>query len=338
MHDRARRARPSIAAISIACVIALTGAARAQSAEAEALFDEGDALMKRGKYAEACEAFEGSNKLEARAGTLIRLGECRERTGQLASAWSAYKAALTRVKDPKKKEIASARVAEIEPKLSYMTVNVPERTRVKGLEITRNGAVYDPVLWNRAVPVDGGTYTMIARALDYGEWKLDVKVPREGATIIVEVPRLDSLRKPSQQAVVAPVPVEGDDEDEQDEETGPSPFTTRRKIALGLGGVAVASGVAALLLGRAANSNEDAALSLCVDPAFPCADGDRANRTLETARTQARNANILFGVGGACLITGVLLWITGAPTSDDAIAVAPVVVDGGTGIALGGRF
>jgi cytochrome c-type biogenesis protein CcmH/NrfG len=59
---------------------------RAQSAEAEALFTEGDTLMKQGKVAEACEAFEASNRIEPRAGTLIRLGECREQNHQLASA------------------------------------------------------------------------------------------------------------------------------------------------------------------------------------------------------------------------------------------------------------
>ena len=78
--------------------------AYAQSAEAEAAFGEGDRLMAAGKIAEACDAFEASNRVEQRAGTLIRLGECREKNRQLASAWSAYKDALTRVRDPRKRE------------------------------------------------------------------------------------------------------------------------------------------------------------------------------------------------------------------------------------------
>jgi len=48
-----------------------------------------------------CEAFDASNRLEPRAGTLIALGDCREKNQQLASAWSAYKDALTRVRPGK---------------------------------------------------------------------------------------------------------------------------------------------------------------------------------------------------------------------------------------------
>src|SRR5450432_1219815 len=86
----------SIAAISFAPT------AYAQSAEAEQLFSDGDKDMKLGKLEQACDAFEASNRIETRAGTLIRLGQCREDLHELASAWSAYKDAVTRVKDPKK--------------------------------------------------------------------------------------------------------------------------------------------------------------------------------------------------------------------------------------------
>src|SRR5258708_24898372 len=132
----------SIAAIS-AFVVAAAGAARAQNVEAETLFADGNKLTKQGKLAEACDAFEASNRIEARAGTLIRLGECREANHQLASAWSAYKDALTRVKDTHKKAIATAKVAELEPKLSYLTISVPDEARVEGLALTRNGQLAD---------------------------------------------------------------------------------------------------------------------------------------------------------------------------------------------------
>src|SRR4051812_11784859 len=93
-----RNRSASIAAISIACrfvvvVVSLAGSPRAyaQSAEAEAMFDEGKRLMTERKLAQACEAFEASNRIEPRAGTLILLGDCCEQNQQLASAWSAYK-------------------------------------------------------------------------------------------------------------------------------------------------------------------------------------------------------------------------------------------------------
>src|SRR6059058_5723916 len=85
-----QRRRVSIAAISVALgVLGASRAAHAQNAEAEALFDDGNRLMSSGKLAQACDAFEASNRTEPRAGTLIQLGECREQNQQMASAWSA---------------------------------------------------------------------------------------------------------------------------------------------------------------------------------------------------------------------------------------------------------
>src|SRR5450432_3067817 len=155
-HRFARAQQLSIAAISGFCVLIAARTVHAQSAEAESLFVEGDKLMKAGKLAQACESFDASNRIEARAGTLIRLGECREQNHQLASAWSAYKDALTRVKDPNKRAIATAKVAELEPKLSYLTITVPIANRVDQLTVTRNDKPFDAALWNRTLPIDGG--------------------------------------------------------------------------------------------------------------------------------------------------------------------------------------
>src|ERR1041385_4972635 len=86
----------SLAALSVL----LPAVADAQSAQAEAMFGEGDRLMAAGKIVDACAAFEASNNLAPGAGTLIRLGQCREQNHEIASAWAAYKSALARVKDP----------------------------------------------------------------------------------------------------------------------------------------------------------------------------------------------------------------------------------------------
>src|SRR6185503_11270900 len=114
-EEPSMRRLPLVLSIAAISVVASARTARAQSAEAEALFNDGDAKMKAGKLDEACQAFEASNRIEPRAGTLIRLGECREQNKQLASAWSAYKDALTRVKDTNKKVIAQGRVSDLEP-------------------------------------------------------------------------------------------------------------------------------------------------------------------------------------------------------------------------------
>jgi hypothetical protein len=132
----------------IVIVVALVGLARvalAQDSAAEVLFQDGDRLMREGKLAEACDAFEASNRIEPRTGTLIRLGDCREKRGQLASAWSAYADASARAKDPAKKQVADAKVAALGPRLSKLTIKIAQP--VAELAVTRDGAPVDKALW-----------------------------------------------------------------------------------------------------------------------------------------------------------------------------------------------
>ena len=61
--------------------------------EAEALYDKGRKLMAVHRTAEACAAFEQSQKVEPAVATLIALATCREMLGQLATAWKLVVAA-----------------------------------------------------------------------------------------------------------------------------------------------------------------------------------------------------------------------------------------------------
>src|SRR5262245_36758792 len=111
--------------------------AHAQSVEAEVLFRDGKKLMKEGKLAEACDKFEASDRLESSVGTLLNLADCREKNGQLASAWIAFRKAATVAKqagnDAKREAEARRRASALEGKLSYLTIAVPEGSRVAGL-------------------------------------------------------------------------------------------------------------------------------------------------------------------------------------------------------------
>src|SRR5262245_55094346 len=129
--------RRSIATLTLALGVLAAPHAHAQAAEADALFARGRQLMAQDKLADACEALEASNRLDPRAGTLIWIGECRARNHQLASARAAYREALARVKDPRKKAIATSQLAAVEDKLSYLLVVVAEDRRLAGLKIGR---------------------------------------------------------------------------------------------------------------------------------------------------------------------------------------------------------
>src|SRR5262249_6041948 len=68
------------------------GTAHAQpaGAQAETLFRQGKDLMAKGKIAEACAAFDASQKLEPTISALLNLAACREKNGQLATAWGLF--------------------------------------------------------------------------------------------------------------------------------------------------------------------------------------------------------------------------------------------------------
>lgn len=332
-----------IAAISLAALVTFgigIRTAAAQNAAAEALFTDGEKLLKEGKLAEACDAFEASNRLEPRAGTLINLGTCREQNQQLASAWSAFKDALSRVKDPKKKKIAETRVKAIEPRLSYLTISVPDESRVEGLIVLRDAQPVDPALWNRGIPVDGGRYVVSGRAPGHEEWATTIEVPVEGAKITVEVPRFKELVKLVEPPPDEPLPpmLPPSDPAAETRRDDPGLWSGRRKVALGLGAVALGAAAGGVVLGRQSARLEDDAFALCPDPEVSCPEAAEANATLDRARDRALYANIAYGVGGAAAITAVVLWITGAPEpAESRVAVTPRLGPV-TGVDLAVRF
>src|SRR3954466_12769231 len=64
--------------------------AQPAGAQAEVLFRQGRDLLTAGKVAEACSAFEESEKLQPAVTTRLNLAGCREKLGELATAWGMF--------------------------------------------------------------------------------------------------------------------------------------------------------------------------------------------------------------------------------------------------------
>jgi hypothetical protein len=325
-----------IAATSIVLILIAGGSpALAQSAEAEGLFNDGNKLMSEGRIAQACDAFEASNRVEPRAGTLLRLGDCRERNQQLASAWSAYKDSLSRAKDPRKHDFATAKATALESRLSYLTVSVSEG-HIEGLTLTRNGKSLDPMLWNRALPVDGGDYVIVGRAPGHEEWQTTAHVPVEGANVSVEVPKFKALSK----LVSPPTSPSMIEHPDQEAVRSRGVFTVRRKISIGVAGAGVIGVVVGLVLGMTVKGKQSDAFKLCPDPATPCAQADQSNAFIKSSHTRALEANIAFGIAAAAATGAGVLWFTGAPEAKSAIhaRVITSLVPGQATLIFVGRF
>src|SRR5438132_8980184 len=79
----------SLALLATLALLAPAAAADPDPA-AEKLFRDGKQLMKDGKIAEACAAFDASEASEHNVATVMNLADCREKNDQIASAWALY--------------------------------------------------------------------------------------------------------------------------------------------------------------------------------------------------------------------------------------------------------
>ena len=323
-------------------VAVLSGSLHAQPMDvsAEALFREGRKLLKEGKVAEACDKLEASARIDEGVGTLLNVGDCREKNAQLATAWAAFlhAASSAHAKHDEREALAKQRAAALEPRLSLLTISVPESSRVDGLVIKRNDVPVDPALWNEGVPVDAGTYEISGEAPGHEPWSTKVVIRGEAQKQSVEVPRFKQLRDlsaavtPPPVAAVAHAPEHTDtvvDTDEADEGApSPSRFTTLRKVsvasaALGLVGIAggIRYGLVAKDLDRQANA-------LCPQTVCPDAHARDLNHT---AQRDALASEVMFGVGGAAVVGAAVLWFVGAPAT-------VTVGDHQAGVAVAGTF
>ena len=111
----------------------------ANKAAAEALFDQGRSLTQSGDYAQACQKFEASQKLDEGIGTLLYLADCYEKTGRTASAWATFKEVASMAGaqgQPSRQKLAKQRALALEPGLAKVIIEVAQGDeKVIGFEV-----------------------------------------------------------------------------------------------------------------------------------------------------------------------------------------------------------
>jgi serine/threonine-protein kinase len=343
--------------VVIACsLIAAAAPVHAQStaAQAEVLFREGRNLMAAGKIAEACVALEQSQKLQPAVTTLLNLAGCREKLGQLATAWGLFLDAERQSRSAGDREteqlhkVARERAARLEPRVSKLTLNVPDGSRIVGLEVLRDQESIPVVMWNRALPIDGGTYTITARAPGANEWSTHVTLGSEADTKTVDIPDLRSLERavglqraaPADTAEPPGPPKTGAAPPVAAGPSGPAkqpPDATRQRrlglpIAVGAGAVALLGGALGLSLwGDSTYADAKAELT----------DQARRHSLYDSANHKRLAAQGLAVAGIGC--AGVAVWLylrqRGTPAEPEAahaarLMLAPTV----SGIGIAGWF
>lgn len=168
--------------------------AQGDTVTAEALFQQGRALLDARKLAEACPKLAESLRLDPATGTLIALALCHESEGKLASAWAEFSEAEGRSRNEGRKDreqVARERAEALQPRLSSLTIDVsPEAAATPGVEVKRDGFVLGRGAWGTAVPIDGGEHQIEVTAPGKVPWTRTVTVNIERDHVRVAVPAL----------------------------------------------------------------------------------------------------------------------------------------------------
>jgi hypothetical protein len=330
--------------LAVTPLIARTRLAHAQSAGAEALFREGRRLIKDGKIDQGCAKLAASEKLESSVGTLLNLGDCREKMGQYATAWAAFRKAeamAKRASDDDKRELEARRRAErLEPNLSNIVIQVG-RSTPPGLVIKRDQEALDAAVLGTPVPVDPGPHVIVAEAPGYKPFRTEVSLGKGGRRFVV-IPTLERLPEPIATSpapspiVVAPAPEEPSlvvETTRQPAAVTQGTWSPMRTAAVGIGVIGLGAVGGGLYFGQQSSAKEADANAICPD--VVCADAN-ALRLNDEAQKAADRANIFLLAGGAAVVTATVLWFVGQP--DQETVLAPAVGDRQVGAALVGTF
>lgn len=357
--------------IAYLIVITVTAAdAQPVGTEAEVLYDKGRDLIAAGNIAGACDAFVRSYRLDRAITTIIALATCREKLGQLANARALFLMAEQRTLSESDDvtiqlhTIARDRAAKLEPRVPKLTIQVPDQSKIDGLEILRatlsrpggndgfeplHNAVNIPAaMWNRAIPIDGGTYTITARAPGAKDWSMTVTLAAEADAKTVDIPDLRKgksiLEEPAKVATVnepaakprimPPTPdVSGSGQRESlfEASTAIRPRRHVAPIAVGAGAVLLLGG--ALRLSMWADSTYNDAEAEITDQARRDSLYDSANHKRYAAQGLA-----VAGVGGAVIAAWLYLRPRGTRAEQTSRAGRLLLAPSPAGIGVAGQF
>jgi hypothetical protein len=318
---------------ALVILVILSGTAAADPA-AEAAFERGREMLKIGKYAAACDAFEESQRLEPRLDTQFNIALCSEQLGKLATALALHRELAQTLDTPTRRAKSAELAAQLEPRVPRLHTVVGEarkRTRraPPGLEVRVNGV---RITNFDDLPIDLGMNRITAIAPGFLDWSGQVSAAEEAKLITIPI---DLQRDPEA------TPGEGSTELPGGDDKPPivTPAGSNRKayaaITLAMGGLALGGGVTFGLLARA--SWKDALDACGGDSACDETQLPIGERLRDKARSRGNVATVLSIAGGVAVVAGVVLYVT-APSEGKGVAIAPSADASSAGVVMFGRF
>jgi hypothetical protein len=177
-----RAANSAPTAIVAAAAIALLAATAVAAPDkvAQQTFDHGRDLMTQKKYAEACAAFEQSQRLDPQFGTQFNLAGCYVELGKLATAWNLYRELARSDNKAKRRQASSDLAAKLEPRVPRLIVDI--QPRPQGVQLAVDGEDSSSLI-GVEVHVDLGDHDVVATAPGYRDAKRKVHISRDGQLV-----------------------------------------------------------------------------------------------------------------------------------------------------------
>jgi hypothetical protein len=333
--------RAGIAAALVVATASSPSGARAQTTPdattaALAVFRRAQELVAQQKFAEACPLFEEVVRIEPRAiGARLQLADCYERTGRVASAWTAYSVAgdaAAAENQTERVRLARDKVEALRPKVPELTISVgAEAQTVVGLEVKRNGVLVGNAQWGMPVPVDPGAHMVSASGAGKKPWTMTIRL-EAGEKGTLEVPGL--AEEPNAPALLGNGAASA---------PGPDATTATGEAPLWpwiVGGAGVA------LAGAAAVFAIDGATTTCTQDASGRCNGDVYGQTEIDELNDRRQRDLVLtaALGGTAVVALAVAAIglaSGGPSPKPdhaALAPSPWVGPRGAGLGLRGAF
>lgn len=261
--------------------------------------------MAAGRYAEACESFAESNRIDpATGGTVLNLAVCHEKLGRFATAAAEFEQARALARHysrPDREQFAEQHAAALRTRVSTLSFAV--REPAAGEAILLDGVAVAKVAWS-GLPIDPGAHTVSASAPGKLPWSTTVHIGTERESRTVDVDALADAPVPLGPAAVISPPL--------DVEPGPSRAArgettrtpTQRIVGFSLGGVGLAAVAVGAAFGVAAIEENSTSLQNCP-----------GGRCTQTGADDSRYAMADANVANVCIVAGVV-----------AVGVATVLV------------
>jgi hypothetical protein len=310
--------------IAIAILLVLDGEGRAQPAKAaEEAFEKGRQLMEAKSYADACAAFELSQRLDPQFGTQYNLAGCYAAQDKIATAWKLYRELARGDTNAQRRARSSALAAQLGPRVPKLRIRVEPAAQLPGLKVLV-GATDVTSLVGAEIPFDRGHYVVDAQLPGHRPFRAEIDVDAPG--------RVRELAIAFEREAATPAgPARPGGAGDRADPGEPGAWRGRYgTLALAGGGGLFAFG---LFAGWRALANRDESRNLCNTETCPDRPGSVA--AVDRARLWGNLSTATVLVGAIGIAGGIYLWRTSRVGS---VQVAPAAGPASASLTLRGAF